>query len=338
MTDEPPAKRQRTSSPDPATPTRSDKFWLPYGDIVLVVNLTMFRVNRDVLRLQSSVFSDMFSVPQPNEGQSTIEDCPVVHLSGDDVGDWNLVLDALYHPWRQKLRLEVDMICAMLRLGRKYDMIEVTSNALARVRNDFPGDFEQWADIPDGGDMVDSQPETAALLQLLETAHEFGLWRSYPTIAYGILLWMPISKLAETFPHPKQNISPDRKLVLAVAAKAITEHQKEQLAWLLTDETIPSDACTSPETCASLRTTILRRMLWGPESEEPQVKMTMLWHWAGSMLGTWTEKLCKECNEAGRPVFQQHRDDAWAKLPTFFGLSPWEELKDALELETEDSA
>nr|GAT50875.1 predicted protein [Mycena chlorophos] len=322
MTDEPPAKRQRTSSPDPATPTRSDKFWLPYGDIVLVVNLTMFRVNRDVLRLQSSVFSDMFSVPQPNEGQSTIEDCPVVHLSGDDVGDWNLVLDALYHPWRQKLRLEVDMICAMLRLGRKYDMIETLSNGPTS-----PTEATWWT-------RSRRRPLCCSCWRR-HTNLDFGgaTQRSHTEFCFGCL-----SKLAETFPNPKQNISPDRKLVLAVAAKAIIEHQKDQLAWLLTDETIPSDACTSPETCASLRTTILRRMLWGPESEEPQVKMTMLWHWAGSMLGTWTEKLCKECNEAGRPVFQQHRDDAWAKLPTFFGLSPWEELKDALELETEESS
>lgn len=88
------AKRQRTEDVHP-TPTRS-KIWMPYGDIILQAESTQFRVNRDVLAKQSSVFSDMFSVPQP-PNEPTVEGCPVVHVS-DTAKDWEMLLEVLYEP------------------------------------------------------------------------------------------------------------------------------------------------------------------------------------------------------------------------------------------------
>ncbi|KAJ7734583.1 hypothetical protein DFH07DRAFT_893898 [Mycena maculata] len=94
----PSTKRKRTDS-DPAetlTPIRS-KIWMPYGDIILQAESTQFRVNRDVLAHQSSVFKDMFSVPQPLN-DPTVEGCPVVHVS-DAAKDWELLLEILYDPF-----------------------------------------------------------------------------------------------------------------------------------------------------------------------------------------------------------------------------------------------
>jgi hypothetical protein len=99
MSDTPPAKRKRTtdSSPDDpdTTPVRS-KIWMPYGDIILQAEFTQFRVNRDVLAQNSSVFADMLSVPLPPD-EPTVEGCPIVRVT-DTAKDWELLLDVLYHP------------------------------------------------------------------------------------------------------------------------------------------------------------------------------------------------------------------------------------------------
>jgi hypothetical protein len=69
---------------------------MQYGDIILQAESTQFRINRDVLAKQSSVFRDMFSVPQP-PNEPTIEGCPIVHVS-DTAKDWELLLEVLYDP------------------------------------------------------------------------------------------------------------------------------------------------------------------------------------------------------------------------------------------------
>lgn len=93
----PSAKRQRTDETiNEATPVRSH-IWMPFGDIILQVQSTQFRVSRDVLANQSPVFADMFSVPQPPD-EPQVDGCPIVILSGDSAKDWGLLLKILYEP------------------------------------------------------------------------------------------------------------------------------------------------------------------------------------------------------------------------------------------------
>ncbi|KAJ7634515.1 hypothetical protein FB45DRAFT_1002125 [Roridomyces roridus] len=114
MSDSPPsAKRQRTEEPTAheITPIRS-KIWMPFGDLVLQVESTQFRVNRDILARHSPVFAGMLSVPQPPD-EPTLEGCPIVILSGDSAKDWELLLEALYEPipligYRNKLFNDVE--------------------------------------------------------------------------------------------------------------------------------------------------------------------------------------------------------------------------------------
>ncbi|KAJ7032049.1 hypothetical protein C8F04DRAFT_1109050 [Mycena alexandri] len=109
MSEVPPStKRQRTEeepseAPPPApapTPVRS-KIWMPYDDIILQAESTQFRVNCDVLARQSSVFKDMFALPQPAD-EPTIEGCPIVRIF-DSTKDWELLLEVLYHPFQSSV-------------------------------------------------------------------------------------------------------------------------------------------------------------------------------------------------------------------------------------------
>ena len=103
----PPAKRRRTDS-EPSIETLSEpsetldtlpvrsKIWMLYGDIILQAESTQFRVNRDILSKHSSVFQDLFLLPQP-VGEELVEGCPIVQLA-DSAIDLELLLSAFYDP------------------------------------------------------------------------------------------------------------------------------------------------------------------------------------------------------------------------------------------------
>jgi hypothetical protein len=92
-TDPPVAKRQRTETADEPRPIpERDTHWYDDGNIVLSVN--------------SVIFKDMFSLPQPAVIEDEMVDgCPVVYLS-DSVADLRYVLEAFYNGRYVKVGLD----------------------------------------------------------------------------------------------------------------------------------------------------------------------------------------------------------------------------------------
>jgi hypothetical protein len=76
--------------------TRHPDLWFDDGSVILNVGTTLFRVHRSTLSTHSTVFADMFHVPQP-PNQDAIEGCPVVHVP-DSAKDFTCLLKALYDP------------------------------------------------------------------------------------------------------------------------------------------------------------------------------------------------------------------------------------------------
>lgn len=104
------------------TITRS-KYWLDDGNVILQAENTQFRVHRSMLSRNSSVFSDMFSIPQPphmDQGEQ-LEGCPIIHLS-DKASDVEYLISILYDNtrfdfllnfskfWQRGLKLNVDVL------------------------------------------------------------------------------------------------------------------------------------------------------------------------------------------------------------------------------------
>lgn len=73
---------------------RSATLWFKDGNIVLQTRSKQYRVHQSVLSVHSSVFRDMFSIPQPDE-QKTIDGCPVVDLV-DPSEEWDTLLELMY--------------------------------------------------------------------------------------------------------------------------------------------------------------------------------------------------------------------------------------------------
>ncbi|KZP02293.1 hypothetical protein FIBSPDRAFT_686775, partial [Athelia psychrophila] len=69
--------------------------WYHDGNVVLQAEGTRWKVHQGILAESSSVFRDMFSIPQPpSRDTELVEGCPVVQLS-DTAKDVECVLQAI---------------------------------------------------------------------------------------------------------------------------------------------------------------------------------------------------------------------------------------------------
>ena len=100
MSDNPLLKRQRTDDIQEDAENQllqRSRFWFDDGNVILQAENTQFRVHRSLLSLQSSVFKDMFSMPQPMDTATTlnVDGCPIITLS-DKASDLEHVLSIFY--------------------------------------------------------------------------------------------------------------------------------------------------------------------------------------------------------------------------------------------------
>jgi hypothetical protein len=79
-----------------ALPRRSPDLWYADGTVILTTESVQFRVYRGILAANSSVFDDMFSIPQPSDGgDNLMEGCEVVQLH-DSAADLGHFLRAIH--------------------------------------------------------------------------------------------------------------------------------------------------------------------------------------------------------------------------------------------------
>jgi hypothetical protein len=74
---------------------KSTRFWFSGGTVVIQAENTQFRIHWDILAARSSVFKDLFELPQA-AGEPMVEGCPLVVVQ-DSVEDWVILLEVLYY-------------------------------------------------------------------------------------------------------------------------------------------------------------------------------------------------------------------------------------------------
>lgn len=98
-------KRRRSSSissaseafdDDLAASTPHPDLWFDDGSIIIIAGSVSFCVHRSNLCTHSTVFADMFGVPQPAD-QARSKGCPILKIP-DSEEDMSCLLKALYNP------------------------------------------------------------------------------------------------------------------------------------------------------------------------------------------------------------------------------------------------
>ena len=174
---EPQRKRARTQddsaiddlSNEDVVPQPDEEFWALDGTVILVAGKTKFRVYRGILTEHSTVFSEMFALPQPESAASEVSSpgCPVVELQ-DSEEDIRCLLRLLIPRRQNRLAIHTlsprpsiltglairffkevppfDDLSAYVRLGHKYQIEDLLEQSLQLLERCFPHDYKHWVD------------------------------------------------------------------------------------------------------------------------------------------------------------------------------------------------
>ncbi|KAJ7777517.1 hypothetical protein DFH07DRAFT_911447 [Mycena maculata] len=316
--DGPPTKRQRTEP----EPTRSD-IWHADGSVVLEADATQFRVHWSVLALHSSLFRDLRDRPQSPD-HPRIEGCPVVQLS-DTSRDLKHLLDALYDPLLfSGESLPFQLISSVIRMGRKYGFKKLLDAAVGRLAYENPTTLAAHDAMP--------CPNPSGAYESTRIEHYPGIVFDMITLAQANSLYtiLPCAYsrafqsqelILDGIAYPNGvciTISPLDQKALVLGRKKILQAQWEApYPWTMLSADAASPACTDNAGCITMRKIILRGAL---ES--------------GTLLvlrrATKPTGFCAACEADYLEAMAQGRRELWERLPTFFGLPPWDELKNDL--------
>ncbi|PIL26281.1 hypothetical protein GSI_12037 [Ganoderma sinense ZZ0214-1] len=139
------------------TCNKDTEFWFHDGTVILVARNVEFRVYEGLLAELSPVFKEIFEAdghPVRNVRMGKVQDfpCPVVHVS-DSPEDLRCLLraclskrlsclyDEQYPPYND--------ISAAIRLGDKYKITQLYSQALDYLKFYFPSSFNNWRELKD---------------------------------------------------------------------------------------------------------------------------------------------------------------------------------------------
>ncbi|KAF7299987.1 BTB domain-containing protein [Mycena kentingensis (nom. inval.)] len=310
---------------EPMHPSRSH-IWMPFGDIVLQVENVQFRVNRDILAHQSTVFAHMFSSPQP-EPIETVEGCQLVHLSGDLADDWGHLLDLLYNPFSAEDHLSVPALAAMLFLSRKYEMENIRAHAFSRIHHDYPKTLAAYDAIEENVEILLTRIkyDSGIDVDVLNLVEEYGIKTSLPLVAFLCLRGNTVLCLKDRVVRSDGShvvLSYSQKRALPVAAECIAREQRLRFHWLEPDDdsVLPSPTCGTHD-CGEDRSKI------------HLVASTPISGRRYSLLSTYHELSRAEhtgvpCYEAAEEKWNEGRKAAWERLPSFFDLPKWGALRD----------
>ncbi|KAI0091055.1 hypothetical protein BDY19DRAFT_679462 [Irpex rosettiformis] len=129
--------------------TKHPDLWYEDGTVVIVAENTGFRVYRGLLVNHSSIFHDMFLLPQPASSlNDTFEGCPVVRLADDSAEEVTILLSIICNGvdsfTKSGQRVEFSVIAAALRLGTKYAFHAIRQEALRRISLCYPKELKEF--------------------------------------------------------------------------------------------------------------------------------------------------------------------------------------------------
>nr|GAT43809.1 predicted protein [Mycena chlorophos] len=309
-------------STEPIPVERSAKYWLDHGDVILQVESVQFRLNKSTLAFHSPVFRDMFSLPLPPD-KPLIDNCPVVVLSGDRSADWLELLDVLFprlcfvetHP-------NLDQIIALLRLSKKYEIKGFQHQCVERLRANFPSTLDgykevetQWKDIdvPEPEDGVDL-PELA--VKVVNVAREVGLHSVLPVAFYTIIA-SSVGAATDNENILKLELC-DQRACYKGFIQVTKDYLRTPFKCFEPGKYIPCEACEREPRCNSIG--LLLKL--GLENNRHSMANIV-----GKWDDEWDEQFCPACVGCAKEVFERAREKCWDKLPSYFGLPDWEELK-----------
>ncbi|KAF4613231.1 hypothetical protein D9613_010941 [Agrocybe pediades] len=349
MSTEPPAKRQRTEDDTDTTSNEDDSpqksyLWFEDGNVVFQAEKTLFRVHKTVLALHSEFFADMFSICQPpsDDGSQPMFEvgCPLIWVS-DSAEDLECLLSNIYENQKKydlRQKIEVKRAVALYRLGNKYGIDYLRDEIEQRLKIAFPSTLREFEQIrglklvegisPDLLQFIHDRkflihPFPHLLLKelilLANLAHQFNIKVVLPAI-YATLSLFSNAVLLQFRDGKNTALNPEvldtcligkEKLVFAIH-KAIS---------LRVGSCSPFRPCDRLPRCATTTSDILLR-IGTTACHKEGIRCFSVDKFVDS------SGVCEKCMKTVLTQdYEPIRQELWDKLPSYFGLPTWEELK-----------
>ncbi|KAJ7188670.1 hypothetical protein C8R46DRAFT_1341366 [Mycena filopes] len=320
---QPPTKRQRTDSD--ASMMRSE-VWYKDGSVVLQTENTQFRVHFSVLALNSPFFRDLQDLPQPLE-QPTVEGCPVIELQ-DACIDVKHLLNALYDPLLAQKILSLEIVGALIRLGRKYLFRDLFHLGVEILTVANPLTLREFKALDSGiiSDMMRLELYEGIFFDIVTLASQNDLFTILPTAHLRLLRTFHRHRAENPLASPllpfhehgtTASLSPAdlRTCVIGYQQLVMKQFQRGYtLAWLR--EPRPKE-CRSKR-CAEYRGALLEVRLG------PQAGFRPFWN------PGLADEFCPQCVSQYEELGGLGSEKLWDEVPGAFGLPSWNELKNEL--------
>jgi hypothetical protein len=209
--------------------------------------------------------------------------------------------------------ISLAMVAAFLRLGTKYEISELRTEAIRRLFNDFPRDFAIFNRRTTSTSLINER--TAA--DVVNLAREMNILSILPA---ALDRCCEIYTTGEILGGRRRQDGSmaimsvhDQRICLLGRDELTRLQAKETFVWLMKDE--GSINC-SGLACEYVKKTLVRDVLI---LSRPCLA---LHRWERS----WERKLCNPCLEAFKDAFAAGRTKIWSMLPAIFDLPSWEEL------------
>ncbi|KAJ7042106.1 hypothetical protein C8F04DRAFT_1031061 [Mycena alexandri] len=304
-------------------PKRVIDLWFEDGNVVIQAEDYQFCLFKSFLTTRSPIFTDTFSIPQPEEAER-INGCPVlrIHDSATDAAHFfKAIFDSeTFLPPPAQTTFE--KVAAILRLSTKYEVDYLRKRALAHLSSGYPTTLAAWrADDPGlGAATFPVLPSDA--LATINLAREVACPWVLPTALYD---YCKFTGPGEIFSGTLQDgvllqlCAADKQLCLE--ARETQREASKDLETFLT-ALVPEDCTGAEGGCLSSRLVWIR-YLNKLRQDGFWLDPTEVWeHW--DVFGT---HVCTPCLLACEKKYEDARQAVWLSIPAMFNLPNWSELE-----------
>ncbi|KAI0628902.1 hypothetical protein C8Q77DRAFT_1220720 [Trametes polyzona] len=245
---------------------QDSRIWFPDGDVILKAEdgNVGFRVYREVLERESSVFKDIFAKSLPGARKMADDGCPVLDTT-DRIHELRVFLDTLlcgadqYYLGDDPVAIDWEELSTLIQMGEKYGVRDLVETGIARLKKYYPTTLDTWDHLTRRRMSVNfpirAAPRVLALAELTNT----------PTLLPGAYLDCCALATMTTYDlkFPKDGddkadepvyvndldvLAPaERARVMAAAERLATARTARMLA---VHRAVPCEFCTRPERCA----------------------------------------------------------------------------------------
>ncbi|KLO08404.1 hypothetical protein SCHPADRAFT_859096 [Schizopora paradoxa] len=320
-------------------PTRHEALWFSTGDLVLSTNTYLFKVHKEILALQSSVFRDMIEFPtvdisvedarlvghENGAGSAPDRDegLPLVALSGDEGKDVAHLLKAIYYREyydRDNDETPLETIIALLVLGNKYDFKHICKEVTKQLSRHYPNTLDGFDDVDGDGhhSYLFGKLRYLCHVPLLEACHTANVAVLLPSLYYACAGF----KLAWSYEQVDEigGLHADCLRTLLIGKSGLDLALHKFIA-SLPDEfrNISCSFCKVDAYISQLHQQLEDYNSYLSSNTGHRLSRAVL------------ENGCQKCSAKFVARIDAKREKIWEKIPSYFGFPGWDELQERSE-------